>query len=81
MADDVGVTMAVLLRDVCEAHRVRASGVIGPGRFKEIVDARKDFVRRAMTAGKWSSVQIGRFLGGRDHTSILYLAGRTNRKS
>ena len=81
MADDVGVTMAGLLRSVCERHRVAPMEVSGPCRFRELVAARKDFVRLAVSAGKWSSVQIGRFLGGRDHTSILYLAGRTKRKS
>lgn len=81
MADDVGVTMAGLLRSVCNRNGVVPSEVRGPSRFKELVAARKEFVRAAISAGKWSSVQIGMFLGDRDHTSILYLAGRIKRKS
>lgn len=81
MTDDVGVTMAGMLRGVCARHGVDVQPVLGPCRFKELVAARREFVVNAISVGKWSSVQIGRFLGNRDHTSILYLAGRTKRKT
>lgn len=73
------MTMAGLLASVCQRHGVPVRSVIGPLRHKELVLARKEFCRAALDLGRWSSPQIGAFLGGRDHSSILYLAGRLAR--
>ena len=75
------MTLAGLLASVCQRHGIPPRNVIGPQRRKAYVVARKEFCRAAMDLGKWSSPQIGSFLGGRDHTSVLYLAGRVKKGS
>ena len=44
----------------------------GPRRYSSLVVMRAKAVRRLSEELKWSSTEIGQFLGGRDHTSILH---------
>lgn len=71
--------MAGLLASICQRHGIPPRTVTGPQRGKQAVTARKEFCRAAVDLGTWSTTQIGRFLN-RDHTSVLYLAGRLKGK-
>jgi chromosomal replication initiation ATPase DnaA len=67
-----------VLADVSERHGVAPYDITGPSRLREIVHARQEVawkVRKAQDAlGKprFSLPQIGTWLGGRDHTTILH---------
>jgi chromosomal replication initiation ATPase DnaA len=67
-----------VLADVSERHGVDPYDITGPSRLREIVHARQEVawkVRKAQDAlGKprFSLPQIGTWLGGRDHTTILH---------
>jgi len=67
-----------VLADVAERHGVDADDITGPSRLRQIVHARQEVawkVRQAQTAcfePRFSLVQIGTWLGGRDHTTILH---------
>ena len=69
------MTMAGLLASICQRHGVSVQHARGRLRYRQYVDVRKEFCRAAVDLGTWSTPQIGRFLN-RDHTSVLYLAGR-----
>lgn len=43
----------------------------GPSRSKSIFYARAEAMRRIRETGRYSTPQIGRFFGGRDHASVL----------
>jgi chromosomal replication initiation ATPase DnaA len=67
-----------VLADVAERHGVDPDDVTGPSRLRQIVHARQEVawkVRQAQTAcfePRFSLSQIGTWLGGRDHTTILH---------
>lgn len=51
---------------------VAVSMLVGPSRNFSYVRARHIAARVAFEQGRWSLTQIGRALGGRDHSTILY---------
>lgn len=53
--------------------------ISGKGRFKPLVDARREISQRLHSEKGWAFAQIGRFLN-RDHTSIMNLL-RAKRRS
>jgi len=67
-----------VLADVAERHGVDFDDITGPSRVRELVHARQEVawkVRQAQTAcfePRFSLSQIGTWLGGRDHTTILH---------
>ena len=67
-----------VLADVSERHGVDVDDITGPSRLREIVHARQEVawkVRKAQDAcfePRFSLSQIGTWLGGRDHTTILH---------
>lgn len=63
--------MKEILREVCQQHSMLPQDLIGRSRREVVVRARRDFIVRAKDAG-YSFVRIGKALGGRDHTTILY---------
>jgi hypothetical protein len=66
-------TARAILAEVAERHGVTVIDVIGPGRFKKIVAARYEAIGIiAATHWHWSLPQLGRFFGGRDHTTIIH---------
>lgn len=73
------LTMALICEKVATTHEVRVSDIRGPSRLKHIVAARKEACRLMLAEG-FSSPMVGRFLGKRDHTSVLYLAGRLGKE-
>ncbi|HVZ89602.1 MAG TPA: helix-turn-helix domain-containing protein [Polyangia bacterium] len=67
------------VNDVCEAIGHDHARVRGPSRFQEDVEARIAVVAVLRGEFGWSYPRIGRSLGGRHHTSIMYLCGAVKR--
>ena len=65
---------------VCEARGVKVVDVLGPRRWSELVRARREIARRLDEAGL-SYPAIGRALGGRHHTSVMYYLGALKRRA
>lgn len=61
---------AIALR-YCEANGVDLSDLRGPARHAPLVHVRQDAMRAMAEAG-FSTPQIGRFLGGRDHSTVMW---------
>lgn len=74
-------TMPDILRTVSRLHLVTPEELIAQDRRKRLVLARQEFMARAYEtptlSGRMRSLpEIGRFLGGRDHTTILHGVNR-----
>lgn len=65
-------TMRSILRHVAEETGVSAAELIGQGRKASIVRARQYAMYRMRQETRQSLPQIGAFLGGRDHTTVLH---------
>ena len=67
-----------MLAEVSTRHGVSPDDIIGPQRFRDIAHARQEVawqVRQAHDAfgnPRFSLPQIGTWLGGRDHTTIIH---------
>lgn len=59
---------------VAGRHGVSLEDMLGPGREAHLVEARAD-VYRALRAAGWSYPRIGRFVGGRNHTTVMHALG------
>ncbi len=65
-----GQSMKNILNAVSLEFDIPASHLIGRSRVPTVSKARQDFMSRAWAAG-YSTTQIGKFLGGRDHSTIV----------
>ncbi len=69
-----------ILRDVSEHHDVPVSDIIGPRKYRHIVRARRDAMRRVSAAKPhFSTTQIARIFN-RHHTTVLHHLGRITRR-
>jgi chromosomal replication initiation ATPase DnaA len=66
------VSIQDILRAGCIAVKVERALICGPRRWPELVSRRR-FIAAKMRAAGYSLPAIGRALGGRHHTTILYL--------
>jgi len=72
-----GQTMKAVAESVCVPRGISLARIKGRERTKEVCRVRHEVcwtlyeVRLASGQRRWSLPQIGRFLGERDHTSIL----------
>jgi len=64
-------SLKALMFDVCLTFRITPNDLVGPGRAKELVNARKAFVRRARDELGASFPRIGDAIR-RDHTTAVY---------
>lgn len=64
-----------VLREVCEAHRVQRSEIIGPRQTKKIAAARHEAVRRMRFELGMGVTAIGRRVN-RDHSVIGYICAK-----
>lgn len=69
------MTPAQHLAEACRVRFLRVEDVRGKSRSTSMARARRE-IAAVMHAAGCSSVEIGRELG-RDHSTILYLLGRT----
>ncbi|HEV7345489.1 MAG TPA: helix-turn-helix domain-containing protein [Devosia sp.] len=65
-----------ILREVCSKHEVTKAELTGGQRGRAIVLARQEASYRLKKETTLSLPQIGRKLGGRDHTTILHAVRR-----
>lgn len=71
-ADARRSTLAAVLKDVCSTHRVWAGDLCGRSREGLIVRIRQECMYRMWMETDRSTAQIGRALGGRDHTTVVH---------
>lgn len=65
-------TMAGIVRSVADQYGLTVAELRGPRRFHHFVRPRHEAMWRMAQTGRWSLPQIGNFLGGRDHTTVLH---------
>lgn len=68
-----------VISDVAAMHCITAADIKGPKRSRHLVDAREDVTIILRERGL-SLPQIGKILGGRDHTTIMNLEARSKRR-
>jgi len=72
-------SVANLITVAALQHGLKAEDLVGPSRRRSVTAARKHAVKLAMSHCPWMSLtQLG-VVFKRDHTTILYLAGRVKR--
>lgn len=57
---------------IASSHGLTVDEMIGRSKMHELVRARREFAIQAKQFG-FTMKEIGRYLGGRDHTTILHL--------
>lgn len=65
--------------DVAEIWGLETATLRGRTNSKRVNEARKDLVVRLRAESGMSYAEIGIFLGGRDHSTIMFLAGEKRR--
>lgn len=68
--------MLVDLNEICARHRVRIDDVRGHSRLRKFMPARREVCVYLREVRGWSYTRIGRFLNGRDHTTIIHAVRR-----
>lgn len=74
--------MHLIARRVADRHGFTVGDLAGPSKLRSIARARQEAmyelyrVRLADGRRRWSYPMIGRFLGGRDHTTIWFGVAR-----
>ncbi len=67
-----GYDWRVTLDRVCTFYKVTPADVLGPKRHQHFIDARWVFAKALRAKGRLSYPQIGKIIGGRDHTTIIH---------
>ena len=60
-----------ILEEVAEKHGIKSADILGPSRLVVVSTARHEAAYRIVVEMGMSLPMVGRFLGGRDHTTIL----------
>ena len=66
------VTMREIAHDVCRRHGLTLGELTSTRRTRRISWPRQEFMALAMALKHTSSPMVGRFLGGMDHSTVLY---------
>lgn len=74
-------TMRELAEEVAHRHGLTLEDLKGPSRRQEISQPRQEAMALICAERRWSLPQIGRFFGGRDHTTVLHGARAHERRS
>jgi len=61
-----------IIHQVAAQHGLQPDDLTGQARFGPLVKARQEAMYRLSKETRLSSSQIGKALGGRDHTTVLY---------
>jgi chromosomal replication initiation ATPase DnaA len=64
------VSMASIMHTVAAERLVPVDAIMGPTRKRDVFKVRAEIMLRCREAG-YSLGQIGRYFGGRDHTTVL----------
>lgn len=65
-------TMRAIAVRVCEKHHIAMADLEGPSAARRFSRPRQEAMHEMAAMKLWSLTQIGRFLGGRDHTTVLH---------
>lgn len=65
-------SMPEIAADICADHHIGLVDLIGPSRLHAIVCARQHFMALAYQQDHLSLAMIGKFLGGRNHATVLH---------
>jgi len=61
-----------ILKATADEYGLSVSEIIGESRMEKLVAARHTAIGRIKKTSGWSLARIGRFMGNRDHTTILF---------
>ena len=61
-----------IIMEEAQISGIPAEKIIGKGRRKSVVIARKHAIRRCRVSTSLSLPELGEIFGGRDHTTILH---------
>lgn len=76
-AAPISTTARQILAETCERHGLKVACVVGPRRYKPLVDCRQEAAWLIAKNTALSYPQIARLLG-KDHTTILFAVRRHN---
>lgn len=62
-----------IVKDCARKHKVEVADIFGPRKTHKILAARWEAIYRIKTTVKISHQALGKWMGGRDHTSIMYV--------
>lgn len=65
-------TMREIASEVAHRHGLTLEDLKGPSRRQEISQPRQEAMALMCAERRWSLPQIGRFFGGRDHTTVIH---------
>lgn len=65
-------TMAAILDRVAEKYGLTVAELKGQGRSPRLAHPRHEAMHEMYAVGLWSTTVVGKFLGGRDHTTVLH---------
>jgi chromosomal replication initiation ATPase DnaA len=72
VADAPRETMRGIITNIALEYGLTYEDLIGRSRFARIVRARHDAVHECWLRRRWSTPQIGKAFGDRDHTTVLH---------
>lgn len=74
------LTLDAIMTAVCEKYHMKARDITGKSRKKELVGVRQLIMFLAHKYTSMSVSQIGRSMGGRDHSTVLHSCDMTERR-
>ena len=66
------ISLQEIAREICEQYKIPMRLLTSDRRNREYVIPRHHFMYRAATETTYSTPQIGRFCGNKDHTTVLH---------
>ena len=78
--EDKGVTSDEIMEAVCKHFEVATSTISGRSRKKDIVVARQVVMFFMQKHMQMSTTRIGRLVGGRDHSTVLYSCSQIEKR-
>lgn len=70
------VTPEMILEAAATEFETTVAKIVGPGRVRALVEARAYVALWLRVLFRMSYPAIGRVIGGRDHSTVMYLCGR-----
>jgi hypothetical protein len=62
----------MICQQIAHRHGLTVADMRGPRRDHHAAHARHEVMWALMKTGRWSTTQIGRYLGDRDHTTVIH---------
>lgn len=69
-------SMKVIAAEIADKYGLTLADLQGPETRREISRPRQEAMARIYATGFFSYPQVGRFFGGRDHTTVLFAVRR-----